>query len=115
MSILEKIKETREDLGLSRNNLARKLKIPVDLLAFLEEPDKPTPKVVRWLCQGLGVAEETLTGKKASRDDSLAETKKMPSESPGVAAADSLEDIEKDEVFEKPNESEEIKEPMPTP
>lgn len=62
MSIAEKLKENREKSGISQEDLAKKLSVPVAFITFLEDPQKGEEKMISFLASGLGITPKKFKG-----------------------------------------------------
>ncbi len=62
MPIAELLKKNREEKGLSQEDLAKSLSIPVDLVAFIEDPKESEAKIVEFFAAGMNITPEIFRG-----------------------------------------------------
>lgn len=62
MTVAEMLKKNREAAGISLEDLAKKLSLPVDIIAYIEDPAAGEAKIVQLLAGGLGVTPEIFKG-----------------------------------------------------
>jgi transcriptional regulator with XRE-family HTH domain len=65
MTIAEMVTKQRERAGLSREELAKRLKIPAPLLAVIEEPSVPNEQAIELFASTLAVPVDVFTGRRA--------------------------------------------------
>ena len=64
MSIAEMLKKSREAAGVSLDDLAKKLSLPPDIVAYIEDPDAGHAKMVDLFAQALDITPEVFRGEK---------------------------------------------------
>lgn len=65
--IAQLLKKNRETAGISLEELAKKLSIPFDILAYIEDPVAAEAKIVNLLSTALGISPSVFKGEKPSK------------------------------------------------
>lgn len=69
MSIAEMLRRSRENTGLSQQELAQKLSIPVEIIEFIEDPSQKQEAIIDFISSGLGISSEEFRGEKSLRPE----------------------------------------------
>ena len=64
MKVAEMLKKYREDVGNSLPELAMKAGIPVDLIAYIEDPVAAEAAIIKLLAEWLGISPAVFKGEK---------------------------------------------------
>lgn len=62
MSVAEMLRKNREEKKITREDLAKKLSIPVDIITFLEDPVSSEESVISLLAEALDITPEVFKG-----------------------------------------------------
>ena len=62
MSVAELLKKNREDKNTTQEDLAKRLSVPVDIIAFLEDPASSEESIISLLANALDITPEVFKG-----------------------------------------------------
>lgn len=76
MSVTEMLKKNREEKGITQEELAKKLSVPVDIITFLEDPVISEESIINLLSKALDITPEVFKGEAPPEPEIPKEEKK---------------------------------------
>lgn len=76
MSVAEMLKKSREEKGITQEDLAKTLSVPVDIVTFLEEPISSEESIIALLASALDITPEVFRGEVPPEHEVSKEEKK---------------------------------------
>lgn len=76
MSVAEMLKKNREEKKITQEDLAKKLSVPVDIIAFLEDPVSSEESMIKFLARALEITPEVFKGEAPPEPEISKEEKK---------------------------------------